>query len=218
MLCEFAERGLGRTYTSFPRSQLRAGVENAVCNMRLPFLEQIMYAPLQTAEVRAQTWRENAPKLVNQTDLFTWLNEPAMINQALTTQQMNQAFEDLMQRIESDSVLCQRVVQHVKALNFFTVAKLDTLVNDLFKPAALAAPLPELTFSVEQNWSAAAFLKQLKITNASIENNLRDFEADVELFDAYNKETMLSQLIAWGAVGTEAARIIKALAAANLIK
>lgn len=229
-LVEIAERALQEVDTTFPVKNHRLALENALEKIanELPFLEVVIYDPKMSKDDREAAWRLSANLLITQPQLIDWLRKPkTMANKQLSEKQMNGFMDKLLSKIDRDKPLRKKVFDSVQSAvagdeddekPVFRMAKLDTLVDSLFAQPTSSAAAPALSFTTDQNWNAAKFLKGLKINNPKLEENLRELEADTSMFELTPKAEWSTQLTNWGAQGAQNLKVTQALFKAGLIK
>lgn len=220
-LVEVAERGLDEVDTTFPVLNPRKAIEEALKMVdELPFMEVVIYDPKMSKEDRLAAWCQAAPTVIQQPQLCKWLKKPeSMARKLLSQKQMDGMFDKLMDQVEQNNQLRSEVLAVVKQKNpKWIMADFANLLNELFDQSVSAEEAPALNFTTNQTWTAKKFLADLKINNPKLEEQLKEMEDDVSMFELTPKSDWPQQLWAWGATGAQHFKITAALAKAGLIK
>jgi hypothetical protein len=228
-LAEWAERKLGRDATTFPVTNVLDAVKEAVnfIQGQATVQELTLYNPSMSPETHAAAWIANSSKFIKPRNLILWIDGPDSTSTTVSAKEANAMFKELMERLPGDWGLRERILEAAREevpklpeAERWIVLRPEEILKQLFKTvAAPVGPSPEMTFSMDVDWTAAAFLRDLKIVNPAILDYFQEFEGDnLALMMHIEGATITSDLKEKGATTIQVAKIKDALIKQKLIK
>ena len=157
VLIEWAERKLARDFTTYPVSDVRVAMKKALeaVEQRASLKELVIFSPTMTAADREIAWPATASNFIKQKDMAIWLNEPEMVNEDLSQEEVNLMFKQLMEKEACGPDL--RIPILKTAYDYITqlpvaerwpMLEPHEFMDSFFKPPAAGGPSRDLNFTV----------------------------------------------------------------------
>ena len=187
VLIEWAERKLARDFTTYPVSDVRIAMKKALeaVEQRASLKELVIFSPTMTAADREIAWPATASNFIKQKDMAIWLNEPEMVNEDLSQEEVNLMFKQLMEKEACGPDL--RIPILKTAYDYITqlpvaerwpMLEPHEFMDSFFKPPAAGGPSRDLNFTVNTDWKAEKFLADIHVNNSAILVYLAEYEGE----------------------------------------